>query len=65
MDNSLYQELMELNHNLLNAMGVGHPTLDQIVAVTKRHGFYSKLTGAGGGGCAFVLVPPSKLLYLI
>ncbi|XP_059175969.1 mevalonate kinase-like [Physella acuta] len=53
-------ELMELNHNLLNAMGVGHPTLDQIVAVTKKHGFHSKLTGAGGGGCAFVLVPPSS-----
>ncbi|CAL1536173.1 unnamed protein product [Lymnaea stagnalis] len=51
-------DLIDLNQNLLNAMGVGHPTLDRIVAAAKKHGFYSKLTGAGGGGCAFVLIPP-------
>ncbi|KAH9525431.1 hypothetical protein Btru_001414 [Bulinus truncatus] len=51
-------DLVDLNHNLLNAMGVGHLSLDQIVAVTKKHCLHSKLTGAGGGGCAYVLIPP-------
>ncbi|XP_055861558.1 mevalonate kinase-like [Biomphalaria glabrata] len=50
-------DLVDLNHNLLNAMGVGHASLDQVVAVTKKYGLHSKLTGAGGGGCAYVLIP--------
>lgn len=51
---------MDLNHQMLNMMGVGHQSLDHIVAVAKRHGFHAKLTGAGGGGCAFVLIPPGQ-----
>ena len=31
----------------------------QIVSMARRHSFAAKLTGAGGGGCAFVLLPPS------
>ena len=27
--------------------------------VDARHGLHSKLTGAGGGGCGFTLLPPS------
>ncbi|KAK6968683.1 mevalonate kinase [Biomphalaria glabrata] len=53
-------DLVDLNHNLLNAMGVGHASLDQVVAVTKKYGLHSKLTGAGGGGCAYVLIPSVK-----
>ena len=51
------RELVRLNHCLLNALGVGHAALDDVVAVTAAHGFASKLTGAGGGGCAFTLLP--------
>ncbi len=46
-----------MNQCLLGALGVSHVTLDQIVMVTGRHGAHTKLTGAGGGGCAFTLIP--------
>lgn len=50
------QQLVRTNHGLLNALGVGHEALDQVCATTRRHGFESKLTGAGGGGCAFTVL---------
>jgi mevalonate kinase len=46
-----------VNHALLNALGVGHAALERIVAVTRAHGLTTKLTGAGGGGCAITLLP--------
>lgn len=49
---------MDLNHHLLQAMGVSHETLDRICHVTSKHGLHSKLTGAGGGGCAVTLLRP-------
>jgi len=52
------EELISLNHNLLNAIGVGHASLDEICKITKKHGLSSKLTGAGGGGCALTFVKP-------
>lgn len=56
---SLYwQELIEMNHHLLCAMGVGHRAFDTVCQVARECGFPSKLTGAGGGGCAFCLVVP-------
>lgn len=45
-----------MNHHLLNAIGVGHPTLDRIVTVAGTIGYSAKLTGAGGGGCGFILL---------
>ncbi len=42
--------LMDRDHELLNALGVGHPRLDHLVAAARRHSFGAKLTGAGGGG---------------
>lgn len=45
-----------MNHHLLNAIGVGHPILDRIVTVAGTVGFSAKLTGAGGGGCGFILL---------
>ena len=48
--------LITLNQNLLNSVGVGHPKLDKIVSIAAAHGLSSKLTGAGGGGCGFVLL---------
>lgn len=49
--------LVEVNNNLLRSIGVSHESLERIFAISARHGFNSKLTGAGGGGCAFVLLP--------
>ena len=54
----LLQELIDMNQQLLNAIGVGHASLDTVVQVTAQHGLHSKLTGAGGGGCAYTLLTP-------
>lgn len=50
------EELIEMNQHLLNTLGVGHARLDQLCEVTRVHGLYSKLTGAGGGGCGITLL---------
>uniref|UniRef100_A0A182SL29 Mevalonate kinase n=1 Tax=Anopheles maculatus TaxID=74869 RepID=A0A182SL29_9DIPT len=49
--------LVSINNNLLRALGVSHPALEAVFTIAERSGFASKLTGAGGGGCAFVLLP--------
>uniref|UniRef100_A0A182NUR9 dolichyl-P-Glc:Man9GlcNAc2-PP-dolichol alpha-1,3-glucosyltransferase n=1 Tax=Anopheles dirus TaxID=7168 RepID=A0A182NUR9_9DIPT len=49
--------LVSVNNNLLRSLGASHASLEQIFAISERYGFASKLTGAGGGGCAFVLLP--------
>jgi mevalonate kinase len=43
-------------------MGVSHASLETIKAITKASpfGLSTKLTGAGGGGCAVTLIPDSK-----
>lgn len=49
--------LLSLNHWLANALGVSHPTLDQLVHASLDAGAMgAKLTGAGGGGCMIALV---------
>lgn len=50
-------QLIRINHSVLNALGVGHAALDAVVAAAAELGLAGKLTGAGGGGCAFVLLP--------
>ncbi|XP_077298309.1 mevalonate kinase [Arctopsyche grandis] len=55
-------ELFEINHNLLKTIGASHPTLEKICSVSNDLGFSGKLTGAGGGGFAIVLVPPYKTI---
>ncbi|XP_006870501.1 PREDICTED: mevalonate kinase [Chrysochloris asiatica] len=52
------EELMDMNQHHLNALGVGHASLDQLCQVTMAHGLHSKLTGAGGGGCGITLLKP-------
>uniref|UniRef100_UPI00358E6C47 mevalonate kinase isoform X2 n=1 Tax=Myxine glutinosa TaxID=7769 RepID=UPI00358E6C47 len=52
------ETLIDVNQQLLMALGVGHPCLEQLCRVTRKHGLHSKLTGAGGGGCGFTVVPP-------
>ncbi|XP_012611966.1 mevalonate kinase isoform X1 [Microcebus murinus] len=52
------EELIDMNQHHLNALGVGHASLDQLCRVTMAHGLHSKLTGAGGGGCGITLLKP-------
>lgn len=52
-------ELWDMNHCLLAALGVSHPALEVIRHAAKAKGLACKLTGAGGGGYAMVLIPPS------
>lgn len=49
--------LVHINHALLVGLGVSHPTLEKVkmVSDTLKIG-ETKLTGAGGGGCAITLV---------
>ncbi|XP_054449954.1 mevalonate kinase [Pteronotus mesoamericanus] len=54
----LLEELVDMNQHQLNALGVGHASLDQLCQVTMAHGLHSKLTGAGGGGCGITLLRP-------
>jgi mevalonate kinase len=49
---------MDMNHALLEALGVGHPQLSKIVLVARAQGAYgAKITGSGGGGCMIALCP--------
>ncbi|KAK6640567.1 hypothetical protein RUM44_012263 [Polyplax serrata] len=52
-----FGELVTLNHNLLRVLGVSHPALEHIVSIANKNGLSAKLTGAGGGGFAFVYLP--------
>ncbi|MDO5846094.1 MAG: mevalonate kinase [Methanocorpusculum sp.] len=48
--------LMNKNHALLDALGVGHPALSHLVLAARGAGAYgAKLSGAGGGGCIWAL----------
>jgi len=50
--------LMNINHGLLESLGVSTPKLNEIVHVTRELGALgSKLTGAGGGGCIIAYAP--------
>ncbi|XP_063901340.1 mevalonate kinase-like isoform X2 [Zophobas morio] len=56
---SLYSKLetlIDVNQNLLNALGVGHPCLDKVCHLSLKYGLHAKLTGSGGGGCAWILL---------
>ena len=52
-------ELFNFNHGLLVSLGVSHPRLERIreLVDTVNVG-WTKLTGAGGGGCAITLLKP-------
>jgi mevalonate kinase len=52
--------LLDMNHHLLNALGVGTVTLDTLLLIAKEHGYSGKLTGAGGGGCVLIYIPPDS-----
>lgn len=56
--------LMEENHGHLVSLGVGHEALERIRERTKQSGLVTKLTGAGGGGCAVTIIPDGSFLLV-
>ena len=61
-DVELLGELMDVNHGLLNAMGVSLPELETLVYRARKAGAYgAKITGAGLGGTIIALVDADKL----
>lgn len=53
-------QLMTVNHGLLYALGVSHPRLERVRELVDHEGLgWTKLTGAGGGGCSISLIKPS------
>ncbi|GAB1608663.1 mevalonate kinase-like [Argonauta hians] len=59
--NTLLQDLVDLNHCQLVALGVSIPSLEYIRYLLYEFSLSVKLTGAGGGGCAFALLSPDVL----
>lgn len=58
--------LMDRDHELLNALGVGHPMLDRLVTAARTCSYGAKLTGAGGGGSMVALTDqPEKTAQAI
>ncbi|KAF9923727.1 hypothetical protein FBU30_006208 [Linnemannia zychae] len=53
---SRFGELIDVNHGLLAALGVSHSSLEKVREISSKLGLKSKLTGAGGGGCALTLI---------
>lgn len=53
-------ELMTINHGLLVSLGVSHPRLERVRELVDHEGIgWTKLTGAGGGGCSITLLKPN------
>ncbi|RJE18927.1 mevalonate kinase, partial [Aspergillus sclerotialis] len=51
--------LVRINHGLLVSLGVSHPRLERIRELVDFASIgWTKLTGAGGGGCAMTLLRP-------
>ncbi|NHI91711.1 MAG: mevalonate kinase [Candidatus Lokiarchaeota archaeon] len=56
--NDLFElgNLMNLNQEILEKIGVSNPEIEDLIQIAKKNGAYgSKLTGAGGGGCIISL----------
>jgi len=49
--------LIKQNHAFLKELGASHISLEEICELTDEFGLCTKLTGAGGGGCAVTLIP--------
>ncbi|WP_457754088.1 mevalonate kinase [Thermococcus sp.] len=54
----LLGRLMNINHGLLDALGVSTKSLSDLVYASREAGALgAKITGAGGGGCMYALAP--------
>lgn len=54
-------DLMTINHGLLVSLGVSHPRLERVRELVDHEGLgWTKLTGAGGGGCSITLLKPDQ-----
>ena len=53
-------ELMVKNHELLRELGVSTKKIDKVVELGRRYGYGAKLSGAGGGGVAVILVDEDR-----
>ncbi|OLL23775.1 Mevalonate kinase [Neolecta irregularis DAH-3] len=50
-------QLIDINHGLLVSLGVSHPKLEKVKEVAHKGNVgWTKLTGAGGGGCAITVL---------
>ena len=57
-DDKKLAELMNINHGLLDALGVNTPALSEMVYMARKNGALgSKITGAGGGGSIIAFCP--------
>lgn len=60
-DLGMLAEIMNVSHELVSALGPGHPALDRLVDRALAAGAMgAKLTGAGGGGCVLALLPAGE-----
>lgn len=61
-DTEVFQTLIDENHRLLDQLHVSHPSLEAVRRITsaKPYNLATKLTGAGGGGCAVTLIPEGQ-----
>lgn len=58
-NHKVLSDLVNINHGLLVSLGVSHPALETVKAIGDTHKIgATKLTGAGGGGCAITLLSP-------
>lgn len=64
-DSTSMDDLLNRNQQLLDELGVGHPALSDIIDCCLKCGYCAKMTGAGGGGMAFVLCKDSRDCRLI
>lgn len=52
-------KLFRINHGLLASLGISHPKLERILKLVDGEDIgWTKLTGAGGGGCAIAILRP-------
>jgi mevalonate kinase len=59
-------DLMNINHGLLDALGVSSKELNELVYVTRLYGALgSKLSGAGGGGSMIALVDEDRIKDIV
>jgi mevalonate kinase len=52
-----------INHHMLCALGVSHPSIDSVIRLTSEFNLPSKITGAGGGGCVISIITAGTLHY--